>query len=96
MNEFYWIKSKFLLTNFQAVVEYRKKHRPLKVKLIDASEKTVMIDDSLLVGEILTSVCKKALINNPDEYGLRIFGSSEGKKNIFIIKTYFKKNRQMA
>lgn len=44
----------------------------LKVKLIDGSNRTVLIDDSSLLGEILAAVCKKVQINNPDEYGLRL------------------------
>lgn len=50
----------------------------LKVKLIDNSNRTVLIDDSALLGEILTVVCKKVQINNPDEYGLRLESKGEG------------------
>ena len=50
----------------------------LKVKLIDNSNRTVLIDDSALLGEILTVVCKKVQINNPDEYGLRLEGKGDG------------------
>lgn len=49
----------------------------LKVKLIDNSNRTVLIDDSALLGEILTVVCKKVQINNPDEYGLRLEGKGD-------------------
>jgi len=49
----------------------------LKVKLIDGSNRTVLVDDSALLGEILAVVCKKVQINNPDEYGLRIEGKGD-------------------
>lgn len=58
-------------------MEFKKKHRMLKVKLIDGSNRTVLIDDSSLLGEILAVVCKKVQINNPDEYGLRIEGKGD-------------------
>lgn len=71
-----WFKPNMTLKGAEllsgSVVEYKKKHRMLKVKLIDGSNRTVLIDDSSLLGEILAAVCKKVQINNPDEYGLRL------------------------
>ncbi|KAJ3281672.1 Talin-1 [Borealophlyctis nickersoniae] len=51
-------------------LEYRKKHRVLKVKMMDESLKTVLIDDSLPVSQIVEIVCDKIGITNPEEYSL--------------------------
>lgn len=76
-----WFKPNMTLKGAEllsgSVVEYKKKHRVLKVKLIDNSNRTVLIDDSASLGEILSVVCKKVQINNPDEYGLRIEGKGD-------------------
>lgn len=60
------------------MLEYKKKHRVLKVKLLDNSERSVLIDDSSLLIEILALVCKKVQINTSDEYGLRVLGKPQG------------------
>jgi hypothetical protein len=44
---------------FQSTLEYKKKHRPLKISLTDGTVKTVLIDDSLTVAEIVDVVGKK-------------------------------------
>jgi len=49
----------------------------LKVKLVDNTVKTVLIDDSETVAEITNVICKKVLINNPEEYSLRVEGRGE-------------------
>jgi talin len=54
----------------QSVLEYKKKHRPLKISLVDGTVKTVLIDDSFVVSEIVEHVGKKMGINNPEEFSL--------------------------
>ena len=66
-----------LFCNRQSEVYYKKKHRMLKVKLVDGTSKTVLIDDSSSIGEIAAVVCKKVQINNPEEYSLRVEGKNE-------------------
>ncbi|KCV69929.1 hypothetical protein H696_03395 [Fonticula alba] len=51
-----------------ATIEYRKKHRPQKVRLADESEKTWLVDDSLTIEQLTAFACEKLNILNPDEY----------------------------
>lgn len=52
------------------LVEYRKKIRTLKVQMLDGSVKTMMIDDSQPVANLMVVICMKLGITNHDEYGL--------------------------
>jgi talin len=49
------------------VLDFKKKHRTLRVKLIDGAVKTVLIDDSLPVGLLVQTVCSKIGSANPFE-----------------------------
>ncbi|KAL5257851.1 hypothetical protein ACHWQZ_G012707 [Mnemiopsis leidyi] len=51
-------------------LEYRKKIRPLRVKMLDDSIKTILIDDSHNVKEVIKAICERIGINNPDEFSL--------------------------
>lgn len=53
-------------------LEYKKKHRPCKVRLLDDTVKTILIDDSRSVGEIVEVIGKKIGIKNPEEFSLQI------------------------
>jgi hypothetical protein len=58
-------------TNYsQDVLIYKKKHRPLKVKLMDDTVKTVLVDDSNTVIEITDVVAEKLSLPNSEEYSL--------------------------
>lgn len=50
----------------------------LKVKLVDGTVKTMLVDLSLKVPEALATIAKKVNIKNAEEYGLQIEGS-DGK-----------------
>eukprot|EP00029_Vermamoeba_vermiformis_P010761 TRINITY_DN573_c0_g1_i1.p1 TRINITY_DN573_c0_g1~~TRINITY_DN573_c0_g1_i1.p1 ORF type:complete len:2463 (-),score=953.41 TRINITY_DN573_c0_g1_i1:48-7436(-) len=64
-------------------LEYKKKSRRLKIKLPDDTVKTVMIDDSGLVAQIVKSVVEKLDIKtNPEEWGLRRETASD---NQFLV-----------
>lgn len=52
------------------LVEYRKKIRTLKVQMLDGAVKTMMIDDSQPVANLMVVICTKLGITNHDEYGL--------------------------
>ncbi|XP_062927046.1 talin-2 [Mobula hypostoma] len=52
------------------VLEYKKKQRPQKVRMLDGAVKTVMIDDSKTVGELLVPICSRIGITNYEEYSL--------------------------
>lgn len=54
----------------QDLAEYKKKHRPLRVILLDESQRTVLIDDSQAVGQIIKVVCARINLSNPDEFSL--------------------------
>lgn len=51
-------------------VEYKKKIRALKVRMLDGAIKTVMVDESQPVGEIMLVVCSKIGISNHEEYSM--------------------------
>lgn len=43
----------------QDVLEYKKKQRPQKIKMQDGAVKTIMVDDSKTVGELLVTICSR-------------------------------------
>lgn len=43
----------------QDILEYKKKKRPQKIRMLDGSVKTVMVDDSKTVGELLVTICSR-------------------------------------
>ncbi|KAJ3049223.1 Talin-1 [Rhizophlyctis rosea] len=51
-------------------LEYRKKHRMLRVKLMDGSTKMVLVDDSSPTSQIVEIICEKIGISNPEEYSV--------------------------
>eukprot|EP00179_Madagascaria_erythrocladioides_P023475 CAMPEP_0198344436 /NCGR_PEP_ID=MMETSP1450-20131203/67599_1 /TAXON_ID=753684 ORGANISM="Madagascaria erythrocladiodes, Strain CCMP3234" /NCGR_SAMPLE_ID=MMETSP1450 /ASSEMBLY_ACC=CAM_ASM_001115 /LENGTH=590 /DNA_ID=CAMNT_0044049691 /DNA_START=77 /DNA_END=1845 /DNA_ORIENTATION=+ len=62
--QFYDLKSDDLLL-------YKKKHRPLKVLLVDGAQRTVMIDDADVVGDIVVTIGRKMGLKNPEEFSLQ-------------------------
>ncbi|XP_053498219.1 talin-2 [Ictalurus furcatus] len=61
------------------VLEYKKKQRPQKIKMLDGAIKTIMVDDSKTVGELLVTICSRIGITNYEEYSL-IQEQGEDKK----------------
>uniref|UniRef100_A0A5S6Q7X7 FERM domain-containing protein n=1 Tax=Trichuris muris TaxID=70415 RepID=A0A5S6Q7X7_TRIMR len=61
--EYYLVRSGDLL-------EYKKKVRTLKVRMLDGTVKTLMVDDSLPVGQLMIVICARIGITNHDEYSL--------------------------
>ncbi|XP_010292358.1 PREDICTED: talin-1-like, partial [Phaethon lepturus] len=51
-------------------MEYKKKQRPLKICMLDGTVKTVMVDDSKTVMDMLMTICARIGITNYDEYSL--------------------------
>lgn len=43
----------------QDTMEYKKKQRPLKIRMLDGTVKTVMVDDSKTVTDILMTICAR-------------------------------------
>eukprot|EP00020_Sapocribrum_chincoteaguense_P002348 CAMPEP_0170757832 /NCGR_PEP_ID=MMETSP0437-20130122/14728_1 /TAXON_ID=0 /ORGANISM="Sexangularia sp." /LENGTH=2460 /DNA_ID=CAMNT_0011097027 /DNA_START=49 /DNA_END=7431 /DNA_ORIENTATION=- len=58
------------LKNDDALV-YKKKHRPLKVLVVDGAQRTVIIDDSSVVADIVTTIGRKMALRSPEEYSLQ-------------------------
>lgn len=54
----------------QDPLEYRKKVRLLKVRMLDNTVKSLMVDDSQSVGNLMVIICTKIGITNHDEYSL--------------------------
>lgn len=59
----------YLLRNGD-LLEYKRKMRPLRVRMLDGSVKTIMVDDSQAVANLMVVVCTKIGITNHDEYSL--------------------------
>lgn len=51
-------------------LEFRKKHIKLKVQTLDNSVKTVYVDESLPVSQLVESICERIGLNNPEEYSI--------------------------
>uniref|UniRef100_A0A3P9IFU3 Talin 2b n=1 Tax=Oryzias latipes TaxID=8090 RepID=A0A3P9IFU3_ORYLA len=62
------------------ILEYKKKQRPQKIKMLDGTVKTVMVDDSKTVGELLVTICSRIGITNYEEYSV-IQELTEDKKD---------------
>ncbi|KAM9956083.1 hypothetical protein ACTFIW_005939 [Dictyostelium discoideum] len=60
-------------------LDYKKKHRPLKVRLMDETVKTMLVDDSLTAGEILEIIGKRIGIKNYEEFSLQTEGAAAGE-----------------
>nr|XP_055058501.1 talin-2a isoform X1 [Misgurnus anguillicaudatus]XP_055058512.1 talin-2a isoform X1 [Misgurnus anguillicaudatus]XP_055058521.1 talin-2a isoform X1 [Misgurnus anguillicaudatus] len=61
------------------ILEYKKKQRPQKIKMLDGAVKTIMVDDSKTVGELLVTICSRIGITNYEEYSLIQEGVEEKK-----------------
>ncbi|XP_074594271.1 talin-1-like [Brevipalpus obovatus] len=52
------------------VLEYKRKTRTLRVRMLDGTVKTVLVDDSQNVANLMVVICTKIGITNHDEYSL--------------------------
>eukprot|EP00013_Stygamoeba_regulata_P005570 CAMPEP_0177638538 /NCGR_PEP_ID=MMETSP0447-20121125/5541_1 /TAXON_ID=0 /ORGANISM="Stygamoeba regulata, Strain BSH-02190019" /LENGTH=2427 /DNA_ID=CAMNT_0019140505 /DNA_START=274 /DNA_END=7558 /DNA_ORIENTATION=+ len=57
------------------LVMYKKKHRVMKFQLLDGTIKSLMINESRPVVEIVENVCESIGVNNPEEFALQVEGS---------------------
>uniref|UniRef100_A0A673A8S0 Talin-1 n=1 Tax=Sphaeramia orbicularis TaxID=375764 RepID=A0A673A8S0_9TELE len=68
-------------------LEYKKKQRPLKIRMLDGTVKTVMVDDSKIVSDMLMTICARIGITNYDEYSLvRDIGEEKKEENMGTLK----------
>lgn len=76
-----WLKNnrplKFYNITNGSEVEYKKKHRVLKIQLMDESKKAVMIDSSKPIREVIQVIGEKVMVKDMDEYALRRIGAGE-------------------
>ena len=77
----YNIKQTFDLTT-QDALEYRRKMRLLKVRMLDGTVKSLMVDDSQVVANLMVLICTKIGITNHDEYSLVWDKPEENQENI--------------
>lgn len=63
------------------VVEFRKKIKPLKVRMLDGTVKTLLVDDSQNVSGLMIMICSKLGIINHEEYSL-IKEKEEEQENV--------------
>ncbi|KAJ1563287.1 Talin-1, partial [Nowakowskiella sp. JEL0078] len=88
-----WLASSKVLDYYDLVnnedFEFKKKHRMLKVGTLDGSVKTVLVDQSLAVKQLVEIVCERIGIQNPEEYSFlpdenKLMAASKNtkKKNI--------------
>ena len=54
----------------QDTVDYCNKYRQLNIKLIDGQTKSLMVDDSQTVGQLMIYICSQMGISNHEEYSL--------------------------
>jgi talin len=71
-----WLDSNKILGYFDFrqndMVEYRKKHRLMCVKLIDGALKTLLLDESLSVSKLTEEICNHVGLCNANEYSLAV------------------------
>jgi talin len=58
------------------ILIYKKKHRPLKVKAMDDSMRTVMVDDSQVVWQLVDTIGERMGFKNAEEYSLAVADGS--------------------
>ena len=66
----------------QDALEYRRKMRLLKVRMLDGTVKSLMVDDSQVVANLMVLICTKIGITNHDEYSLVWDKPEENQENI--------------
>ncbi len=59
----------YLLRNHD-LLEYRRKLRTLRVRMLDGAVKTILVDDSQPVSQLMVVICTKIGLTNHEEYGL--------------------------
>lgn len=75
----------FLLRNGD-LVEYKKKHRILKVRTLDDTIKTLQVDDSCPIGMLMVTICTRLGITNHEEYSLVRELAEEEKEKTMTLK----------
>ncbi|KAL8568329.1 hypothetical protein ACOMHN_040902 [Nucella lapillus] len=75
----------YLLRNGD-LLEYKTKHRILKVRTLDGALKTLQVDDSNTVGQLMIPICSRMGITNHEEYSLVRELPEEEKEKMMTLK----------
>ena len=75
----------YLLRNGD-LLEYKRKQRILRVKLLDDSVKTLQVDDSHTVAQLMITICSRIGITNHDEYSLVQDLTDEEREKTLTLK----------
>ncbi|VEL30288.1 unnamed protein product [Protopolystoma xenopodis] len=86
-----WLESSKTLSYYhisdQAEVSYKYKMRRLVIKTMDGTKKTLQVDDSKSIAELMFTICAKMGITNYEEYSLiRELDEEEKMKTLTIRK----------
>lgn len=76
----------YLLRNHD-ILEYRRKLRTLRVRMLDGAVKTILVDDSQPVSQLMVVICTKIGITNHEEYGLVREENDQQNENLPDNKT---------
>ncbi|XP_050433200.1 talin-1 [Adelges cooleyi] len=76
------------------LLEYRKKMRTLKVSTLDGTIKTLVVDDTQPVANLMAVICAKLGITNHDEYSL-VKETAEGDENNINVGNSVKRDHKM-
>lgn len=63
-------KLSYFLFHDHDTLEFRRKIRTLRVRMLDGAVKSILVDDSQSVEELMFVICTKIGIKNHEEYGL--------------------------
>lgn len=63
------------------LVEYKKKTRALRIRFVDEALKTILIDESRPVREVVDAICERIGLSNPAEYSIMLDTSALGNKD---------------
>lgn len=69
------------------MLEYRRKLRTLRVRMLDGAVKTILVDDSQSVSQLMVVICTKIGITNHEEYGLVREENDQQNENLPDNKT---------
>ncbi|UYV64796.1 TLN1 [Cordylochernes scorpioides] len=93
-----WLESgrslEYYLLKDGDMLEYRRKMRPLRVRMLDGTVKTVLVDDSQPVANLLVVICSKIGISNHDEFSLLRDLPEEQKENTSGTLTLRKEKKE--
>ncbi|XP_013386332.1 talin-1 isoform X1 [Lingula anatina] len=75
----------YLLRNGD-LLEYKKKQRILRVRMLDGTVKTLQVDDSHTLGQLMVTICTRIGVTNHDEFSLVRDLSEEEKEKTLTLR----------